>query len=205
MSRSNMIIKFIKEVTNWIKTFILVAVLSILISIFVFEPYLVSGSSMEPTLTGEDLYNKDRNGDRVIVLKYFGEEPSFGDIVVIDSRVERRRTIMDDFLENPIINTILQIEQDHLWIKRIIGEPGDVLEFSEGGVYRNGDKLREDYINEDMKTAFGKVEVPIDHIFVMGDNRNFSKDSRQVGVIPLENVKGRLVLRYFPIASLNTY
>lgn len=200
-----MIIKFIKEVTNWIKTFILVAVLSILISIFVFEPYLVSGSSMEPTLTGEDLYNKDRNGDRVIVLKYFGEEPSFGDIVVIDSRVERRRTIMDDFLENPIINTILQIEQDHLWIKRIIGEPGDVLEFSEGEVYRNGDKLREDYINEDMKTAFGKVEVPKNHIFVMGDNRNFSKDSRQVGVIPLENVKGRLVLRYFPIASLNTY
>ena len=196
---------FYKEAYSWVKILLFVLALSLCISVFVIEPYQVSGSSMEPTLEGRDMYNSIR-GDKVIVLKSFYllmEEPKYGDIVVIDSRVERDRTMKDEVFENPIITTILGEQQDYLWIKRVIGTPGDVLESIDGVVYRNGSKLEEEYIKDNQNTSsFETIIVPENHVFVMGDNRSNSSDSRAIGTVPLGNVKGKAVLRYFPPGKL---
>lgn len=199
--------KLIDEIFSWMKTIIFVLVLSILISIFVFEPYYVSGSSMEPTLGGADTDFEDGKGDRVIIFKglyYFGQ-PKYGDIVILDSRVERERNLWDDLQESALMRMIRGENHTHIWIKRVIGEPGDILESQDGQIYRNGAPLQEDYIQGDTDLSLDKVVVPEDHVFVMGDNRHYSKDSRQIGSIPLDHVKGRLIIRYFPFQKIRYY
>lgn len=73
----------------------------------------------------------------------------------------------------------------------MIGLPGDVIEIKDGQVFRNGVQLEEPYIKEQMYAEQSQVwEVPEDHIFVMGDNRNNSKDSRMIGPVPLDHIMG---------------
>ena len=74
----------------------------------------------------------------------------------------------------------------------MIGKPGDQLELKDDKMYRNGVPLDEPYINEAMRANGNKKwTVPADHIFVMGDNRNNSMDSRVIGYIPLDHVLGK--------------
>ncbi len=203
----NIVVKKIKkEIADFFKAAVFVSVCSFLISIFFLEPYLVSGSSMEPTLRGDCHHHEHAViADRIIVLRYLVEEPQYGDIVIIDSRVDRERTILDDLIENPLVSFILDEGHNYLWIKRVIGKPGDVLECIDGKVYRNGVEIQEDYIKENIKAPFEKVKVPDEHIFVMGDNRNHSKDSRVVGTIPMNNVKGKVAVRFYPISKFNVF
>ena len=197
----------VREIFSWVKTLFWVFLLSILITIFVLEPYYVSGSSMEPTLGGESLQGE--KGDRVIILKgpyYFNTAPRYGDIVVLDSRVNRERSLLDEVLENSLVRTLRGYNHSHIWIKRVIGEPGDLLECKDGKLYRNRAPLQEDYLEGYTDFCdFDVIVVPYDHIFVMGDNRRYSQDSRQIGTVPVDNVKGRLILRYFPFDRLNFY
>ncbi|UNC93225.1 signal peptidase I [Candidatus Contubernalis alkaliaceticus] len=186
--------KLINELIDWIKSTVLVMVVTMIITIFIFQPYRVYGSSMEPTFHKE--------GDMVLVFKtpyFFDIEPDYEDIVMIDSRVERERTFKDEIVNAPIINKISGVDSDYIWIKRVIGLSGDILEFREGGVFRNGLLLVEDYIKEEMICMDEVVVVPQNHVFVMGDNRNASRDSRQVGPIPLENVQGKVCIKILGI------
>jgi signal peptidase I len=142
---------------------------------------------MEPTLA---------NSERLFILKWthtFSITPNYGDIVVIDSRVDRVRTFKDELLDNPFFNFVThQSDQEIFYIKRVIGKPGDTLEFKNHHVYRNGEALNEPYLKETMLyTSEQSFIVPEDHIFVMGDNRNHSKDSREIGFIPLSHVLGK--------------
>jgi signal peptidase I len=85
------------------------------------------------------------------------------------------------------------------YIKRVIGLPGEVISIAEGQVYINGEALREPYL----KTATGhdgSWQVPIDSLFVMGDNRFYSSDSREWGMVPLENVIGKAEVVYLPMS-----
>jgi signal peptidase I len=198
-----------KEIYSWIKTLFWVFLLSFLITVFVFEPYYVSGSSMEPTLGGVE-NPIGHGGDRVIVFKspylWWGARPKHGDIIVLDSRVARKRSLLDEVLENSLVRSVFGKEHSHIWIKRVIGEPGDILECREGKLYRNGAPLKEEYLeNVEVFYDFEKFTVPWEHIFVMGDNRRYSQDSRQIGAVPLKNVKGRLILRYFPFDKVHRY
>jgi signal peptidase I len=78
------------------------------------------------------------------------------------------------------------------FVKRVIGKPGDVLEFKAHKVYRNSEALNEPYIKEMMNyESDNKWVVPDNHIFVLGDNRNNSEDSRMIGFIPLDHVMGK--------------
>lgn len=176
------------------------------ISIFLFQPYTVNGSSMEPTFIGADPYNSKKVGDTVLVLK-INQKTEPGDIVVVDSRTASKRTLKDELVEHPIINLFTEDidSMDHNWIKRVIGIEGNTIELKEGKLYRNGNLLKEDYIFEAMSGSFERVTVPENHIFVLGDNRNHSGDSRMIGSVPNENVIGKVIVRYYPFHRVSKY
>ncbi|MBR7093075.1 MAG: signal peptidase I [Clostridia bacterium] len=136
---------------------------------FVFRTVSVDGGSMTPTLS---------NADRLILTHLF-YTPRRGDIVVI-SRLETK--------EEPLI-------------KRVIAVAGDTVQITaDGKVYLNGELLEEPYIS--VKTpAFGATDpitIEEGYIFVMGDNRTVSKDSRLLGPIPVSKVMGKAVFRLWP-------
>lgn len=178
--------KVVKELRSWMGPIGIGFILSIFISIFVFQPYKVEGHSMDPTLHDQE---------RIYVSKLshtFSNLPDYGDIVVIDSRVNRERTFKDNIVEHPFFQFINgNTNEEIFYVKRVIGKPGDVLEFKDHKVYRNGEAIQEPYIKETMDfESDRKWVVPDNHIFVMGDNRNNSNDSRNIGFIPLDHLMG---------------
>lgn len=178
----------LREVGDWVHSIVLAAAIALAINIFLFQPTKVLGHSMEPTF---------HEGQRIYVSKInhtMGKLPAYGDVVVIDSRVDRARNFSDDVAE-PVRNVVTLIRGDepanHIWVKRVVGLPGDQLQFRDGKVYRNGVPLAENYIKEPMRySSPGKVTVPQGHVFVMGDNRNYANDSRFIGSIPADHVLG---------------
>ena len=182
--------KPIKDILNWITSIIIAVVLAVLLNAFILQPTEVLGSSMEPTL---------HTGEMVILSKLahtFKQEVSYGDIVVIDSRVRYQRTWKDDILESPLIQLIRRdpnYPKTSFWIKRVVGKAGDVLEFKDGKVYRNGTVIEEPYIKEPMDTWNQKYMVPENYLFLMGDNRNNSQDSRAIGPVPIDHVLGKMM------------
>ena len=180
------------ELFDWIYSIVIALFLAMVIHIFLFVPTRVSGSSMFPTL---------EDGQYLIVSKIshvFRQTPDYGDIVIIDSRVQRERSWIDD-LSEPALNYIALFNKNgqghNVWVKRGIGKSGDKLEFHSHAVYRNGIKLEEPYINEPMEFSMeGSFTVPEGTIFVMGDNRNHSSDSRFIGPVPIDHVLGNVII-----------
>lgn len=177
----------IKSVASWVGSIAIAFIIALLISTFLIQPVKVMGHSMDPTL---------HDKERIFVSKLsntFTYKPSYGDIVIIDSRVDRKRSFMDDLKENPMIHLFAgNGNDDNIYIKRVLGKAGDVLQIKGQDLYRNGKKLNEPYIKERMNYIDGqKYVVPKGHIFVLGDNRNHSSDSRVIGFIPLDHVLGR--------------
>lgn len=128
----------------------------------------VDGFSMNPTL---------QNGEYILVnrLAYKTGQPERGDIIVFR----------------------LPGDESQDLIKRVIGLPGDVVRISDGVVTVNGAKLEESYIAQD-PLYFGEWTVLEGNLFVLGDNRNDSRDSHQWGLLPFENIIGKSVLIYWP-------
>jgi signal peptidase I len=157
---------------EWIESIIIAVVIAIIIKSFIFETVLVDGYSMLPTLT---------NNDRLAVSKigYMFNGPEHGDIVVFK------------YPANPKL----------IFIKRVIGVEGDKVEIKNHKVYVNGTVLDEPYINERPLADFSEVVVPSDTVFVLGDNRNDSRDSRysDVGFVPRDNIRGEAVARMWPL------
>ncbi|MFZ5989149.1 MAG: signal peptidase I [Bacillota bacterium] len=187
--------KIVKEALSWMAHITIAVICGLVLNIFVLQPTQVQGSSMESTL---------HENDRVIINKLmhtFRFEPDYGDIVIIDSRINRPRTIKDDITDSLKYNAIAYLisgdKEEIFWIKRVIGKPGDKLEFKEGKVFRNGAALEEPYIKESMHFISDEpVTVPEGQIFVMGDNRNRSLDSRQIGCIPIDHVIGKYIFKF---------
>lgn len=184
----------------WIKQIILIIVATLVISTLIIQTYAINDVSMEPTF--------DREGNRVLVFLtpyLFNAEPERGDILIVDSRVDRERNFMDRVIENPIVSVLTGQYSEHLWIKRVIGLPGDRLEHKDGSVFRNGTMLEEDYTSGETAAGWEPIVVPDGHIFIMGDNRNRSSDSRQIGPVPIDNVQGRVILRFYPLDKISTF
>jgi signal peptidase I len=187
--------KILKEVIGWGLTILFAVFIALILNLFVFQPRQVFGDSMFPTL---------HNGDIGIISKVghtIGLEPQYNDIVVIDSRVEHVHTLLDDLSDslkyNIIASALFKQKDQTYWIKRVIGKPGDTIEIENNKVYRNGKALVEPYINEDMVYPSGeKVVVPAKYVYVMGDNRNNSKDSRVIGCVPYKNIIGTLKFKF---------
>lgn len=184
--------QIIHEIGEWLYAIVIALVVAILVHIFVGQITRVSGESMENTF---------HNGDFLVVSKWDhirGITPNYDDIVIIDSRVNRERTWKDDVTD--VVSNYLSIfskdaERHDAWVKRVIGLPGDKLEFKDGHVWRNGKELEEPYTKDPTMnySQTAPVIVPEGHVFVMGDNRNHSSDSRFIGPVPIKNVIGNVV------------
>jgi len=152
-----------------VETILIAVVLALLIRGFVVESFQVQGYSLEPTL---------HDAERVLVNKfvYRFREPQRGDIIVFRCPNDPSR----DF------------------IKRVIALGGESVEIVDGAVFVNGRRLQEDYIVHRGNSDFSRAAVPYGHLFVLGDNRTNSEDSRYFGFVPVASVKGKAMVVYWP-------
>ncbi len=170
--------KWKKEVLEFLKFVIIAFVIVVPIRIFIAQPFIVSGSSMVPTF---------HNGEYLIIdeLSYYLGDPVRGDVSIFH------------YPNNKKI----------YFIKRIIGLPGETVTIKNGKVTiineenPNGFTLDEPYIKETFNTT-STYKLQQDEYFVMGDNRNFSSDSRVWGVLPRKLLVGRAFVRLFPFDSI---
>jgi len=148
-------------------------IIVVVINMFLAQATRVEGQSMEPNL---------HDNQRLIIEKisYYVHPPRRGDIVVL--RLPSRRS-------DPLI-------------KRVIGLPGETVEISNGHVLINGQALDEPYLNQSTYQGMPPRVVPESDVFVLGDNRGFSNDSRSFGFVPFSDIVGRAWFRYWPPAGI---
>lgn len=175
------------------ETLILTIVIFWLIQTFVAQPYRVEQQSMETTLLPDQYVLVDKLTPRF-------DSFSRGDIVVFSPVIHA-----DDVCSNPLEDP--SATQPTPYIKRVIGEPGDIVSLEGGDVYVNGVLIDEPYVHGQSTNPLSDQEtwtVQAGRLFVMGDNRNNSTDSRsdQIGEICLGDVIGRAVLRYWPLSTI---
>jgi len=144
---------------------------------FVVEPFYVPSDSMNPTL---------RSGDSVLVAKfaYRLADPQRNSLVVFESPTDTNKILM----------------------KRVVGVAGDRVAVRDGVLFVNGERKSEPYVNYRLtdSTFFGPARVPEDHVFVMGDNRSNSVDSRSFGAVPEEDLLGEAFVRFWPLGRAGT-
>lgn len=173
------------ELWEWIKALLIAVILAAIIRTFLFAPIVVDGLSMMPTL---------HNQDRMIVNKFSYRigDPNRFDIIVFHA------------------------PEGKDYIKRIIGLPGDEIEYKDDTLYVNGKAYEESYLEEYKKAVIdgpltepftleekiGRKKVPEGQLFVMGDNRRYSKDSRHIGTVPMEKVLGKTNILYWPVEDM---
>lgn len=162
-----------REIIEWVVVIEVAVVLAVIINMFFLVNAIIPSGSMEPTImTGDRIF-----GNR---LAYTKEDPKRGDIVIFKFPDDERQ----------------------LFIKRVIGEPGDVVWIKEGLVYINGSEqpLEEPYVKVEPMGDFGPYLVPEDCYFMMGDNRNNSADSRywQNTFVHKSKILGEAWVRYLP-------
>ncbi|WP_210366533.1 signal peptidase I [Bacillus sp. REN3] len=168
-----------QELVSWMKSIFFALIVAFLVRAFIFSPYIVDGASMEPTL-----HDKEK-----IFVNKFNSIDDFkrGDIVIIKG-------------------------QEKNYVKRIIGFPGEEIEMISDELYINGKIVKETYLSENLKYAtkngsrltgdFGPLTVPDGHLFVMGDNRLYSMDSRNgLGYIKIDKIVGTSEFVYFPFKN----
>jgi signal peptidase I len=170
------------EAWEWIKALAIAIALAFFIRTFLFAPFIVEGESMETTL---------HNEEKLVVNKaiYYLSQPKRGEIIVFHAEAKRD------------------------YIKRVIGVAGDTVEMRDDTLYVNGKPVEEPYLAENKKQAneqgispltedFGPVTVPDGHIFVLGDNRQNSRDSRAIGPVEVEKVVGRAEFVFWPLDGI---
>lgn len=170
------------EAWEWTKALLIAAVLVILIRWFIFAPFIVDGPSMEPTF---------HTGERLIVNKiiYTIRNPERGEVVVFHAP-----SGLD-------------------YIKRVVALPGEKLKIEDNKLFINGEELKESYIQEAIDLAksqsgrnynadFKETTVAEGTVFVMGDNRLNSTDSRIIGSVSYDKIVGRADVRFWPLNKL---
>ena len=165
-----------REIFEWVMVFVVAAAMAFVVRTFIFEPVRVDGSSMLNTLTDSEF---------MIATKYdylLGDPERF-DIVICNYP-----------------NT-----SDGMYrVKRVIGLPGETMELRAGELYIDGKHMEQNFDMTPNQTYFGPYTVPEGHYFVLGDNRNNSKDSRSAMVGPLsrDEIKGHVRAVVFPFGKM---
>jgi len=191
---------------EWNETIFIAFFLAILIRGLVVQAFWIPTGSMEPTLLGEKRNpftgQLERGGDRILVSRF-----SYVFDLSLDGRVPFGPRIWFKIPERGDIVVFRYPNPDLAappkdYIKRVIGLPGDHIEIEDGRVMVNGVQLEEPYIAEPPLSDYATI-VPEDCLFVMGDNRNNSSDSRFWGPMPLRNLKGQAVFNYLPMNRIS--
>ncbi|NPA49518.1 MAG: signal peptidase I [Thermodesulfobacteria bacterium] len=181
---------FAAKLLDWAKTILFALLLALFIRTFFVQAFKIPSGSMIPTLL---------IGDHILVNKFiYGvRNPITRDLWIKGKEPQRRDVIVFIFPKNRKLD----------FIKRVIGLPGEVVEIRNKKVFINGVPLEEPYVQHtdpnilpreiSPRDNFGPVKVPPGHLFVMGDNRDQSHDSRFWGFVPIRDVKGKAFIIYF--------
>jgi len=206
----------LKDIFEWIYCIIIAVVLALLVKYYVGTPTIVKQTSMYPTF---------KPNDRLILNRLYrtcNTTPQRGDIITFEAPTVSYTNGEKADLNNP--TAIYKYEPQGLiskffynvaeigkvsYIKRVIALPGEHVQIKDGKVYINGEVLKEKYLAEGEVTnpeggQFIDLIVPGDTVFVMGDNRDNSGDSRKFGCIPYEKIEGKVVLRFWPLNAFGT-
>ncbi len=180
---------WVKELRDWALAIVFAVIIAMFVRQYVFTLVKVDGQSMEPSL---------QHNDRLYVNRFFPDIDK-GDVVIFEPASA----------------------PNHPYVKRVIATEGDTvyIDFAAGKVYVNDEALQEDYISEKtrnngdyidhlMKNGQYSRSNPIviqpGYIFVLGDNRNNSRDSRHLGPVPLDEVMGTAVFRFWPLDNIGS-
>lgn len=208
----------LREIIEWLVCIIVAVVLALVVRYYIGTPTIVQQRSMFPTLKENERLWLNRWGRTTKKL------PEKGDIITFEAPSVTKVTKEDIDLNNPV--AIYKNEPQTLlgkfsyyvlesgkksYIKRVIAVPGDYVEIKNGGVYINGEKLQEDYLQPGVVTDmvqgnsdesyFNNFTVPDNCVFAMGDNRPGSTDCRSFGCIPLEKIEGKVLFRFWPFSK----
>ncbi len=162
---------FKKSILEWLKTLLFSVLIVLIINNGLIVNARIPSSSMETTIMTNDRLFANR-------LAYINSDPERGDIVIFK------------YPDNPEI----------LYVKRIIGLPEEEIRISNGQIFIDGNVLKDDYTAIDMIGTFGPYQIPKGHYFMLGDNRNNSKDSRywENNYVAEDKIVGKVFFRYFP-------
>ena len=185
-------------IREYIEAIVIAVLLALVIRTFAIQAFKIPSGSMIPTL---DI------GDHILVSKFiYGIKIPFTDVKIFDFKKPNR---------GDIIVFIYPEDEKKDFIKRVVGVPGDKIELKNKEVYINGEKLTENYIiHQDPHTKpkeyeprdnTGPIIVPPDSLFVMGDNRDQSYDSRYWGFVKMNKVKGRAFIIYWSWDGKDTW
>lgn len=207
--------RILKNIFGWLISICIAFLIVFLLKTFIGMPTTVKGTSMMPTFSPDDklfLSTWSSNFDSV---------PERGDIITFEAPSIDLLKNVD--LSNPV--AVYYSDSSNLYekimyyglgisrtsyIKRVIGLPGDHVEIKDGKVYINKKELKEEYISKAIKTdmalggEFYDVVVPEGYVYVLGDNRKFSSDSRRFGCIPVSKIEGKVALRWWPFKKVGT-
>lgn len=163
-----------QEIFEWVMVFVVAAALAFVVRTFIFEPVRVDGSSMLNTLTDSDFMIATK-------FDYLGSDPERFDIVIC------YYPDTDDGMYR---------------VKRVIGLPGEEVLLRGGKLYVNGEEIEQNFDMHSATRDYGPLVVPQDHYFVLGDNRGNSKDSRHVGTLPRNMIRGHVRAVVFPFDNM---
>ena len=167
--------KIAKEILEWALTIIIPVVAALLIHQYLFTFARVDGTSMLDTLHENNIMGVSR-------LHYRLNEPQRGEIITCNYPEDGNK----------------------LFVKRIIGLPGETIEIREGTVYIDGEPIAETYLTRVDDQSMDPITLAKDEIFVMGDNRPVSRDSRAVGPLTLDEIYGRVLFVAFPFNEIRS-
>ena len=201
-----------KDILEWIICIVIAFVLALLVRYYIGTPTIVKMPSMYPTL---------KQDQRLILNRWcrtIKEMPSRGDIITFEAPTSDSYIFSKDFNPNDVaakysnektkaldkfIYNVLEVNKAS-YIKRVIALPGEHIQIKDGKVYINDIELQEDYLQPQITTStencpFYDLTVPENCVFVMGDNRPESTDSRRFGCIPLEKIESKVWIRFWPL------
>lgn len=194
-----------KELLEWVICFVIAYAIYLVLNYFIGTIAGVKQSSMYPTC---------KEGDRVVISRrvLFNKDINRKDIVIVEAPIDVESNdsifaIYEDKKGLDYFTYKVMGLGKRSYIKRVIGLPGEHIFISEeGNVYINDEMLEENYLTQDLKTPrsgnYYDIQIPEGYVFVMGDNREGSKDSRELGLIPLEKIEGKVVTRIWPLNKL---
>ncbi|MBF0547959.1 MAG: signal peptidase I [Candidatus Riflebacteria bacterium] len=161
-----------ENLKEWFKDFVKALIFFLILQNYFIQGFVIEGACMEPQL---------HSNEKIIVNKliYHLFPPKVGDVIVFTFPFDYKK----DF------------------IKRVVGQAGDIVEIKDGYLFRNGRKIQEKFVKEYVFGSYGPVKVPDGKFCVMGDNRNNSHDSRAWGLLNFECVKGRAEIVFWPPSS----